>query len=115
MRKYQQLFNPLNAELNPICHMLALLGAHLILHVGRIRVKSQHHTTSQRCICSYDHYKTSDLLSYGNIVNTCCNLTVTCNIHGKIPAVFYELDRYLFAHTINTCFTTNYSKHCIVV
>jgi hypothetical protein len=33
-------FNPLNAELNPICHLLALLGAHHILHVSRIRVKS---------------------------------------------------------------------------
>jgi len=27
------------AELNPICHLLALLGAHHILHVSRIRVK----------------------------------------------------------------------------
>jgi len=32
--------NPLNAELNPICQLLALLGAHHILHVSRIRVKS---------------------------------------------------------------------------
>ena len=32
-------FNPLNAKLNPICHLLALLGAHNILHVNRIRVK----------------------------------------------------------------------------
>ena len=31
-------FNPINAELNPICHLLALLGAHHILHVSRIRV-----------------------------------------------------------------------------
>jgi len=31
--------NPLNAGLNPICHLLALLGAHHILHVSRIRVK----------------------------------------------------------------------------
>ena len=31
--------NPLSAELNPICHLLALLGAHHILHVSRIRVK----------------------------------------------------------------------------
>jgi len=30
--------NALNAELNPICHLVALLGAHHILHVGRIRV-----------------------------------------------------------------------------
>ena len=33
------LFNPLNAELNPICHLLALLESHHILHVSRIRVK----------------------------------------------------------------------------
>ena len=33
-------FNPLNAEFNPICHLLALLGAHHILHVSRIRVKT---------------------------------------------------------------------------
>jgi hypothetical protein len=32
-------FNPLNAKLNPICDLLALLGAHPILHVSRIRVK----------------------------------------------------------------------------
>ena len=31
--------NPLNAELNPICCLLALLGAHHFLHVSRIRVK----------------------------------------------------------------------------
>jgi hypothetical protein len=30
--------NPLNAQLNPICHLLALLGAHHIFHVSRIRV-----------------------------------------------------------------------------
>jgi hypothetical protein len=30
--------NPLNTELNPICHLLALLGAHPILHFCRIRV-----------------------------------------------------------------------------
>ena len=32
-------FNPLNAELNPICYLLALL-AHHFLHVNRIRAKS---------------------------------------------------------------------------
>ena len=31
-------FNTLNTELNPICRLLALLGAHHILHVSRIRV-----------------------------------------------------------------------------
>ena len=34
------VINPLNTELNPICHLLALLGAHHILHVSRIRVNT---------------------------------------------------------------------------
>ena len=33
-------FNPLNPELNPICSLLALLGANHFLHVSRIKVKS---------------------------------------------------------------------------
>ena len=33
------LFNPLKPKLNPICYLLALLGAHHFLHVSRIRVK----------------------------------------------------------------------------
>jgi len=33
------LLNPLNPVLNPICHLLALLGAHHIVHISRIRVK----------------------------------------------------------------------------
>jgi hypothetical protein len=34
------VISPLNAELNPICHLLALVGAHHILHVSRIRVNT---------------------------------------------------------------------------
>jgi hypothetical protein len=33
------VFNPLNANLNPTCHLLTLLAAHPILHISRIRVK----------------------------------------------------------------------------
>jgi len=32
------MVNRLNAELNPICYLLALLGAHHFLHISRIRV-----------------------------------------------------------------------------
>ena len=32
-------FNPLNAELNPICHLVALLGGATIVVVSRLRVK----------------------------------------------------------------------------
>ena len=44
--------NPLNAELNPICYFLALLGAHHILHVSKVRVKQrliQFNNCSTRC------------------------------------------------------------------
>ena len=34
--------NPLNAKLNPICHLLALLGALHIFHVSRVGVKMIH-------------------------------------------------------------------------
>jgi hypothetical protein len=34
----RQYINLLNAKLYPICHLLALLGAHYILHVSRLRV-----------------------------------------------------------------------------
>jgi hypothetical protein len=40
-------FNPLNAELNPICHLLALLEAHHILHISRVRVN----VYGPDCIC----------------------------------------------------------------
>jgi len=36
VRIAQVAFNPLNAKLNPICCLLALLGAHHFLHVNRI-------------------------------------------------------------------------------
>jgi hypothetical protein len=46
--------NPLIAELNPICHLLALLGAHHILHISRIRVKVASGTP---CIYVIDTWK----------------------------------------------------------
>ena len=38
-------FNPLNADLNHICHLLALLGAHHIFHVSGLRVNPFLNTT----------------------------------------------------------------------
>jgi len=46
------IFNPLNTQLNLICHLLALLGAHPILHVSRIRVKT---LTNILKICPPEH------------------------------------------------------------
>jgi len=39
-------FNTLNAELNPICHLPALLGTHHILNVSRIRVTFEYDSRS---------------------------------------------------------------------
>ena len=33
-----KVINPLTADLNPICHLLELLGTHHILHVSGLRV-----------------------------------------------------------------------------
>ena len=43
-----ELINPLNAELNPIYHLLTLLGAHPIFHISRIRFKQGGRTLKQR-------------------------------------------------------------------
>jgi hypothetical protein len=36
---FNSAFNPLKAELNPICHLLTLLGGATIVVVSRLRVK----------------------------------------------------------------------------
>ena len=38
LRNIPEVLKPLNAELNPICRLLALLGAHHTLQISRIRV-----------------------------------------------------------------------------
>jgi len=47
--------NPLNAELNTVCHLLTLLGAHHILHVSRIRINA--FITSLNFLSSFSKYK----------------------------------------------------------
>ena len=36
------MLNHLNSELKPICHLLALLGAHHFLHVSMVRVNRRY-------------------------------------------------------------------------
>jgi hypothetical protein len=38
-RMLENNIKPLYTELNPICHLLALAGAHHFVHVTRVRVK----------------------------------------------------------------------------
>ena len=53
---FNSAFKGLNAELNPICHLLALLLAHHILHVSRRRFKppksTNRFTINQLCFCA---------------------------------------------------------------
>ena len=54
--------NPLNAELNPICHLLVLLGAHHIFHVSGLRVKNIRNLTLRGpCIVIYSYNKTNEM------------------------------------------------------
>jgi hypothetical protein len=46
--------NPLNAELNPICHFQALLGAYHILHISRIRVNKCNEIISNSAVSVED-------------------------------------------------------------
>jgi hypothetical protein len=46
VQKCNKYINPLNAKLNPTCHLLALLEAHHIFHVSRIRVKKNYALSS---------------------------------------------------------------------
>ena len=46
--KFPDFSEPLDAELNPVCHLLALLGGYHILHVFRIRVKLRFFRKSQK-------------------------------------------------------------------
>jgi hypothetical protein len=62
---YCSLFNPLNAKLNPICHLLALLGAHPILHISRIRVN----------VCYYLLIRSHRSSEYQHSICICCILS----------------------------------------
>jgi hypothetical protein len=42
----QLKINPLNAKLNPICHLLVLAGAHHFVDVSRIRAKIQSYNSA---------------------------------------------------------------------
>ena len=76
-------FNPLNAELNPICYLLALL-AHHFLHISRIRVKS----LTLRLLMSYIYIYVYDISSLRvNQLLYCVSL----KMYNKFANYFCEL------------------------
>ena len=59
--------NPLNADLNPIFHLLALLGAHHILHVSRIRNNTKQEKQS-KCKVTM-RYVRATIFCYGSAIS----------------------------------------------
>jgi len=83
------LFNPLNTELNPICHLLALLETRHILHVSRIRVNAMF------------------LFSDPSLLITASNFTSKKYLLMNIPAHFCKLTYFNRAHLHYSPFSKN--------
>jgi hypothetical protein len=54
------MVNTLNTEMNPTCHLLALLEAHHILHISRIRVNGVYFFSGLRYILTTVHVNGSE-------------------------------------------------------
>jgi len=61
-------FKGLNAELNPICHLLALLGAHHVFHVSGLRVKKPYILLGSSKDESYSAQAATSLAWYKSLV-----------------------------------------------
>jgi len=75
--------NPLKTQLNLICHLLALLGAHPILHVSRIKVNSKYHDSY-----TYVHYQLlgiCTILIRNTMIHTHSLLSTARNMHNINP------------------------------
>ena len=97
---FWDMFNPLNVQLNPICHLLALLETHHILHVSRIRVNQFLWWTKQQFIQNYTYLWTiyrsnQSFLCCYHTFPPCILLVIACgpqlfqafkfrNIHSQI-------------------------------
>jgi hypothetical protein len=66
-----RLINPFNTELNPVYHLLALLGAHPILHVSRIRVKQRRYKLNVQLECKVKRKGRGVCRYVGNCVRKC--------------------------------------------
>jgi hypothetical protein len=78
---------PLNAELNPISCLLALLGTHHILHVSRIRVKGTSPTRFGTSAPSCGRTKCE-------VVNKFCSLSVN-HFEDDTPVPNHVADAHL--------------------
>jgi hypothetical protein len=73
------MFKPLNTNLNPICHLPALLAAHPILHVSKIRVNiwkdiEQHQSCEDTigCYCRVLRFLTQLVAGNRSVITLVC-------------------------------------------
>jgi hypothetical protein len=115
--------NPLNAELNPIRQLLALLGAHLILHISRIRVKR----TLRHCKSTFYHKKRKQVKNrYVNcwqsagedvdarrIRDTVPDLSLSVQV-PRSPGVSFDMDMS-YARMVRAASLTSYPVRCKIL
>ena len=87
----QCLINPLNAELKPICHLMALLGAHLIFHVNRIRVTSHRNLICSCHLYFYKYCKHSTTKTEKKPIFCLQVKWGSCLLRFKVPCFFIHL------------------------
>ena len=84
-------FKGLNAELNFTCYSLALLGAHHILHVSRIRIKQYEYITNKNSILYFSDRASS--YNSGKWPNWRTVSSITCLFESS--TCFEQLCAYL--------------------
>jgi hypothetical protein len=87
--------NPLNIELNPICHLLTLLEAHPIFHISRIRVNVAQYcwqTTPSFLVFSFGQYILS-IKFYSSYTIYCSTIYIVQGRDSSVGiATRYRLD-----------------------
>jgi len=93
--KIASTLNPLNAELNPICHVLALLEAHHILHVSRIRVNNYFLSIADSINTDINKHIHSDRFNPINYLSNSFRRTIS-NISRQYAST-YEIEKIIKA------------------
>jgi len=82
--------NPWNAKLNLICHLLAFIGAHHILHVSRIRVNYHNILVTEQFGCRW--ISSTENTSYDLI----CEILKDSNNKRIVGDIFRQKNFWLF-------------------
>ena len=99
-------FIPLNADLNPICHLLALVGAHHILYVSRIRVNLFNSSSPVHKNTTHKHYTFVYFF-----IALFCTLTNKCTIISQIITLLHVSTLSCHPQTVCNQYLANLHKY----